>query len=287
MPSIYGTHARWGHDNIADRLWGTGDSDTIFGFGGDDLIFASAGSDFVYGGSGNDQIFATHNNTTHNYVAYWGSDYVQGGSGNDVIDYSKSMDSVVAYGDSATFDALIDGNDRMFGSFAGDFLYGGGGNDMIRGGDGADQIYGDIKNNAGAGNDMLIGDRGADILTGGNGNDTFVYFSGDSYATRAGHDVITDFDGIHDKIDIPGWATAYNYAEKMVLGGRTAEESWDLAKADAATLMGGAPQKDVVFLTNGKDGFLFADTDGDNYADIGITLLGVKSLAQFDYHYVV
>lgn len=82
------------------------------------------------------------------------------------------------------------GDDRV------DILIGGAGNDQLFGLGGSDML------NGGAGDDQLFGDAGADVLTGGAGADRFAYRSAaDSNATD-GYDIVTDFTGGTDKIDL-------------------------------------------------------------------------------------
>jgi len=45
--------------------------------------------------------------------------------------------------------------------------------------------------------------------------------------------------------------------------------------------------KDYVFITDGGDGYVFADTDGDGHADIGVTMAGLTSLDQFKLDYII
>jgi Ca2+-binding RTX toxin-like protein len=82
------------------------------------------------------------------------------------------------------------GNDVLNGGQGWDVLTGGAGDDTLRGGGGRDVLKG------GNGDDVLNGGGGRDRLTGGDGADTFVM------TANAGADVITDFDGTEDVIDV-------------------------------------------------------------------------------------
>ncbi|CAN7205389.1 cadherin-like domain-containing protein [Rhizobium sp. LjRoot258] len=96
-------------------------------------------------------------------------------------------------------------------------------NDTLTGGSGADAI------NGGAGSDTITGGGGGDTLTGGgaaNVIDTFVIGSGDSTptiggsgnnGTISGYDVITDFNTLVDKLNLPG--TAVVVANAQIDGG--------------------------------------------------------------------
>lgn len=112
-----------------------------------------------------------------------GSDYddvLMGGGGRDRLVGGKGDDILVGG----------NGNDVLNGGSGWDVLTGGAGNDILRGGGGRDVLKG------GDGDDILNGGAGRDRLTGGEGADTFVM------TTNAGFDIITDFDGTEDVIDV-------------------------------------------------------------------------------------
>jgi len=118
---------------------------------------------------------------------------VQGGDGADIIFGSRSAN-------------------QLFGNGEDDHLFGLGGNDTLDGGALNDRLFGN------AGGDTLIGGTGSDHLTGGKGKDIlfgndgigpdaaadyFVFTSiGDSTVSRAGRDVIMDFEDTFDQIDL-------------------------------------------------------------------------------------
>ncbi|MDB5524821.1 MAG: hemolysin-type calcium-binding repeat family protein [Rhizobium sp.] len=60
-----------------------------------------------------------------------------------------------------------------------------------------------------AGEDLLDGGKGNDRLRGGGDSDTFVFSSGD------GHDVVLDFDGLQDRIDLAGMNDIKTYDDLM------------------------------------------------------------------------
>jgi Ca2+-binding RTX toxin-like protein len=102
----------------------------------------------------------------------------------------------------------LEGDDILIGSAARDTLEGGAGRDHLHGLEGRDILIGgqdrDILE-GGGGNDRLFGGSGRDILSGGRGNDTLSGGSGrDSFVfyAREGADVVTDFDGLLDVLEI-------------------------------------------------------------------------------------
>lgn len=117
----------------------------------------------------------------------------RGTSGNDNL-YGSQYDDVVhgeAGDDSVTGD---DGNDQLFGDGGADQLYGSAGNDILDGGDGYDQLLG------GEGDDVLVN---GEFMSGGNGNDSYVISSWNTYlsvteteSTTGNYDVIVLPQGI-------------------------------------------------------------------------------------------
>ena len=80
-----------------------------------------------------------------------------------------------------------------------DAVYGSAGADTIFAGQGADTVHG------GEGDDVIRGDLGNDVLFGEGGADVFVIMPG------SGQDVIRDFDGSQDDIDLTMFGfTDYN-----------------------------------------------------------------------------
>jgi len=112
-----------------------------------------------------------------------------------------------------------------------DVLYGIGGNDVMYGGAGNDTLFGQD------GNDMVYGGSGNDLLNGGNGNDTFVFSDG------FGQDRIAGFTagGTNDSINLsavtnPDWTSfADVQAHTTQLG---ADTLIDLGGGNTITLVG-------------------------------------------------
>lgn len=120
-----------------------------------------------------DDDFITDDNTTN--------DRINGGDGNDTI-----------LGGS--------GNNTIIGGTGDDWVFGQGGNDVIFGGSGNDML------DAGEGNNKVFGGTGDDYMTAGSGNDIFSTGAGSdivAYSDKhVGVDTITDFDPLHDTIDL-------------------------------------------------------------------------------------
>ena len=174
-------------------------------------------------------------------------------------------------------------NDGVFdwlnGTEGEDVIHGYGGNDVLGGRGGHDEIYG------GFGDDLIVGGTGWDTLTGGPGRDTFRFSWGDSPATFAGSDIITDFHTHEDKIDF--WfaypdPTSSNYAE-LALNYRTnnLEANFNQMLSAAQDAINHNHNLQYVFGTNGLDGYLFADLDHNGKIDTGIELRGLRSTADF------
>lgn len=154
------------------------DDNDVIGTEGDDLIDTGNNQDVVAGLGGNDVINSGN-----------GDDDVNGGTGNDTIIGSRGDDNLEGFDGN---DILVGGrgDDNLEGGDGNDLLEGGRGNDVMNGGDGDDLICGFN------GDDALNGGRGNDRLEGGRGSDTFIF------EAMAGNDVITDFAGTEDILDL-------------------------------------------------------------------------------------
>jgi len=195
------------HDDV---LAGDGGDNTISGGDGNDTLTGGVGADKLDGGDGNDTASYTNSNSA---VTVWinrGSDKnTDGDAAGDTLTNIENLTG------SSFDDTLVgDGGDNIIdGGLGDDFIDGGAGNDILDGGDGDDDIKGfagaDILM-GGAGNDVLTGLAGNDTLIGGEGNDTLTGGTGSDlfiFLANSGVDIITDFDGVSDKIDL----TAYSF----------------------------------------------------------------------------
>jgi Ca2+-binding RTX toxin-like protein len=207
-----GSHETDGSYYIYD---GAGNDVLIGGAQADHLSGFNGGNDKLYGNGGDDRFQMGG--------ALTSADHIDGGSGNDEVDlggdYSAGMtfkaatminvetiflnsgysyklvmnDGNVAAGKSLSIiGGLLSSSDTLIVNASaetdGHYVLGGGsGDDVLIGGQ--------------AGN-TFEGDYGLDKMTAGNGNDTFVYaYATDS--TGVTRDIITGFNGLHDKIDLP------------------------------------------------------------------------------------
>jgi Ca2+-binding RTX toxin-like protein len=291
---VPGTSVRFG---LADQMHGTSSDDTFLAGGGNDTIYAGAGDDYVSGGSGNDHIYASAFGVSAH--AAWGHDAVYGGAGDDIINYTNTTSSVILYGDD--LENRLSGHDEIWGGSGSDRIYGGGGGDNLYGGDGNDTIYGDTLTGAGSGDDYIFGQNGndtiyggagkdniwggadVDYLTGGSGADTFHFEAGDSGRSYADADVIYDFNRNEgDKLDLPGAATASNFGHiKGFLDtshNTTYAQDYKQALDFAQNVMSAQPGIKYEFVTDGHNGWLFANLDRLPGVDFGIELKGVTDL---------
>lgn len=166
-----------------------------------------------------------------------GDDTVDGGAGVDIYDAGFSLAKVLINLDSVAHDSFlsgvgvnpiaaktavgdeisgtgktdkITGFENATGGEAADIIHGNALANVLEGVFGEDELYGYAGNDTlrgGSENDTLWGGAGKDELEGGGGNDVFAYTAtGDSTVSKAGRDVITDFDddetGDEDIIDL-------------------------------------------------------------------------------------
>lgn len=173
-----------------------------------------------------------------------GNDTVKGGLGDDRLWGGKGAD-------------LLDGgqgNDVLLGGEDADKLYGQNGNDLLRGDQGNDLLRG------GVGMDTLVGGAGTDTLIGEDDPDTFVFDNIAHMGLGATRDVIRDFVSNFDEIDLRG-----SGAKGLITG----------------PFSGVAGQ--MKFVTNGVNGTLRIDVDGDRVVDGEIQLIGVTSVLATDF----
>ncbi|MEH6523383.1 M10 family metallopeptidase C-terminal domain-containing protein [Sulfitobacter sp.] len=171
------------------------------------------------------------------------------------------------------------GHDLLVGSAVGnvidggagdDEIYGIGGGDILRGG--ADQIFGfDGQDDliGMQGNDTLVGGQGSDELTGGGGSDRFV-FNLASESTFTLRDTIKDF-GV-------GGADVVDLSAIDANTGVSGNQIFNFVGSSAFANAG-----DLRFVTNGIDGYILGDVDGNGATDLNILLLGVTSMSASDF----
>lgn len=264
-----------------DQLRGGAGNDTLYGGGGDDRLDGGVGNDLMGGGAGNDIYQVDASGDVVNEGANEGLDTVNSSVSYMLRANVENLALTGTAGLNGTGNAL---DNKLIGNSGANVLSGGEGNDMIIAGDGADCVYGDAGNDrldGGTGNDLLIGGGGVDVLIGGAGNDIFRFGKGDSSAAANSIDQVLDFMRGQDKIDldvVSGKLSVADFETSYVVNA-----SYASALGTANDLMKGGT-KDVVFVANKTDAWLFWDTDGNHTtADAAILLkgMGAASAAAF------
>ena len=262
-----------GNDRIfgsggADALHGGADNDRVDGGAGVDTMSGGAGDDTLLGGAGNDRGFG--GDGADNVNGNDGDDFLRGGTGDDRVSGGAGADEV--HGDG--------GSDNLLGFGGNDTLYGGAGNDLVGGSFGNDSLFGEAGNDnlfggeandtidGGTGADLIFGQAGADLLTGGAGNDRFVFQSVDD-STAGARDTVTDF-AAGDRVNL------ISIDADTGTGGNQA-----FAFIGSALFTGTAGE--LRFATNGVDGFVTGDVDGDGGQDFVIHLAGVTAMSAGDF----
>ncbi|QUJ75642.1 VCBS domain-containing protein [Sulfitobacter albidus] len=237
-----------------DRIFGLGGSDSILGGAGNDLIEGSGGNDTLDGGAGDADILSYFNSAggVRVNLRFQGTEQnVLGGSGLDTFTGFEDL-----YGSN-------NGADILVGNGAGNALFGFAGGDRLFGFNGDDELFGM------QGSDSLSGGLGSDTLQGGAGADSFI-FSTAAESGPVGGDVITDFGtGGADLIDL----SAID-ADGVLAG----DQAFSFIGTDAYS---GAGQ--LRFETDGTDGRVAADIDGDGNDDLSITLRGITAIDADDF----
>ena len=254
-----------GGNEADNRLEGNRGHDTILGYEGNDTLLGGTGDDALRGGAGADLIggdegddWIAGDGGRDGLYGGLGNDTLLGGAGDDTLSGSLGRDTMIGG----------DGNDVMRGGGWNDLLGGGAGHDRMSGNGGDDRLYGNSGNDligGEAGNDTLHGDAGADRLYGGGGADTFVY-----------RDVSDSVDGARDRI------FDFDESEGDIVDLSAIDANSAVAGNQAFTFVGNAAfaeTGDLRFVTNGIDGALLGDIDGDGAYDLTIVLLGVTSLS--------
>lgn len=238
-----------------DQIYGIGGSDILRGGSGNDLIEGSAGNDTMEGGAGAADVLSYYNSAggvSVNLRFQGTAQAVGGASGTDVFTGFENL-----YGANA-------GNDTLVGNGGDNRVLGFGGDDLIFGHNGDDVLIGM------QGNDTLSGGEGADTLTGGAGADTFD-FNAVSESAGAARDTVQDFGtGGNDRIDL---------STIDANTGLAGNQTFVFVGAAGFTGAGG----EIRFATNGTDGFVLGDVDGNGVADLNILLQGVTAIAAADF----
>lgn len=168
----------------------------------------------------------------------------------------------------------LEGGDTITGQSGDDTLLGNAGADQLSGGDGNDRLLGGADNDrltGGDGDDVLIGGGGRDNLGGGTGADVFIFLApGDTAATQALADTITDFNQGDDLIDLS----------------RLDAKSGNANSNDAFAFVSGgfsnvAGQLHAVQVAGNT--YVEYDLNGDSVADGVIKLTGLYTLSATDF----
>jgi Ca2+-binding RTX toxin-like protein len=219
----------------------------IHGLEGNDRLVGSIGHDTLFGGKGSDELEGDD-----------GNDKLWGGDGPTESYYDADY-----------------GADNLHGGRGIDELHGQNGNDKLFGGDHQDLLDG------GRGDDLLDGGRGRDMLRGDEGADTFWFsrnsvgpngdIQSDSSLDPQTMDHVQDFFSGIDVLqfqDGPAGPSSYkeHFMPEAVLTAATAEISTGVA---------------YVFIADGHNGFMFADTNADGVVDLGVILDGLYKTTMF------
>lgn len=163
-----------------------------------------------------------------------------------------ALDTSVINADSYDFIGTS-GDDTLTGTDNDDALYGSAGNDTLVGGGGDDEFY------AGSGNDVMTGGEGEDLFRIGLASEIV---QGSTYYEKT----ITDFNS--DEGDVLLFQ-AYK-TMKLKYTDKKTTDNW---KA-----------KNVVFETDGQDGFLLINLDADLDAEVTITFVGITSFDDLEIY---
>jgi Ca2+-binding RTX toxin-like protein len=198
--------------------------------------------------------------------------YYYGGSGADYLVGSGQQDVIHAG----------EGGDWVFAASGDDYVYGEGGRDYLAGGWGVDVLSG------GTGNDTLNGGGDGDWIYTGDGGDQIVFHFGDSGTSWATADSVMDYDPMSDWVDADIAGTSRNYVEFTV----PYNIGMDQAAGYAMFQFGsggfwGNPNTNHCFVTDGVNGYLFSDLNGDHVMDSGLELQGIHSLNQFNWSDII
>ena len=272
-----------------DTLTGGGDgtAETVHGNVGNDSI-TSTGEGSYFGDGGDDLIVAGLSLGVPDEI-------LDGGDGIDTLDvtsftgdYAISLATGTtgfAFESFVNFENLVtgDGADTLAGTSGANTIRSGDNKDIVTGGNGADTLIGEggpdtLFGNAGndtlfggTGDDKLIGGVGKDTMTGNAALDQFTFLDGDTAATRAGADVITDFNQTHkDLIKLKAMD-----ADTTLAG----DQKFQFIGAGAFT----GVARQLHFVQDGGNTFIEGDTDGDGTADFVIRLNGLHTLVGADF----
>ena len=194
----------------ADEIFiGTSNKDNFNAGAGNDIIIGKAGGGTYTGGTGNDIIVyqVGINNGSGQVTIHGDAGAAVAGTDSDTLKIIQSTAATINLSNAnQTSDNIttVDGMENVDASLSSGVM-------TLTGSNGANILIG------GSADDTITGGLGADTMTGSGGADTFVINSqqslgaiggsGDS-GTITGYDVITDFNGATDFLDLQGSPTA-------------------------------------------------------------------------------
>ena len=205
-------------------------------------------------------------------------------TGGGVISFAHGVDGGYTIANGVVIENATggSGNDTLIGNSANNVLTGNAGNDTLLGRAGDDRII------AGAGDDKVMGGDGFDVVSLGAGHDIFVAELGTTkVSTKAGSmsvDVITDWSGADDHIDVSGLGTTMSFhstSNNSHVGDVTYKSYGNVNAAEHAlgldihshTGAGGI---------NGPVTVVFGNTDGGN-PDFAVVLLNTSTVAASNF----
>ena len=226
-----------------DTIDGAAGNDTLYGDEGNDSIYAGDGDDTVYGNEGDDVLYGQG-----------GNNILIGGAGEDILNGFTGVSTASYDGSASAVTVNLDTNVNTGGDAEGDLLYG---INSIIGSSNNDSLYGNAIEN------IIRGGLGNDTITGGDGADVFKYITVNDSGVASGlRDIITDFVGGTDKIDLSDFAGDFTFNVTDEFTGTANEINY--AHVSGNTIIG-------------------IDADGNGVLDLQIELTGLHSLAASDF----
>ena len=316
LSALAGNDTLQGRDGDDILIGGAGE-DSVAGGVGNDILIGGEGDDSLDGGVGNDTaVYSSADASYYEIVETAPDEYtVTAINGNtDGVDTLVGIeiirlggvggtdfaiadlvvptgDILLTNGDDDYFGTSddetvfgLDGDDIIRGLAGDDILHGDDGNDRIEGGIGSDYLYG------GAGADRLIGGLDMDVLIGGAGND-ILRGENDSFSIVSNNVAVYSSDNLedYDFIDNNDGTFSVHSRNGVGDGGDNLSEIGTIRLGgingtDYSLLqLAGYHSGDVVYLTNGDDGYAhdagnvtIYGLDGDD--NISTTLLAVSTM---------
>ncbi|WP_210243178.1 VCBS domain-containing protein [Mesorhizobium sp. B2-8-3] len=199
--------------SAGEIMIGTGNKDNFDGAAGNDIIIGKAGGGTYIGGSGNDIIVyqVGVNGGSGQVVIHGDAAAAAAGTDSDTLKLIQTTPATINLANAnqtSASNTTVDGMENVDASLSSGAM-------TLTGSSGANVLIG------GSAGDTIAGGLGADIMTGGGGADTFVINSAQSLATIGGsgdagtvtgYDVVTDFDGAADFLDLQGASPATLFA---------------------------------------------------------------------------